>query len=262
MNSKKIIYYLILIALLIIIIFNTNLFSNNNKQISNNTVNETKENISDEILNGDHIKSLKDPIVKNGSHLDLSIDIQNKKVRYNNASNIAIVKVTKINGAQNYHPVTKEETAVMTYGELEIISNIKGNTKGNKINFVRLGGTINQFEFEKNLPESVKFKLANDPDIEKLSEEEKKNTWFDDYSQGNVKLEEGKSYLMYLDYIANEDLYNSLFFEEGTRELAPQKRSEVIKETSKFFNRSSETINIQVKNNVTGTFENIKDVIY
>lgn len=255
MNSKKIIYYLILITLLIIFIFN-------NKQISNNTVNETKENISDEILNGDHIKSLKDPIVKNGSILELSIDIQDKKFRYNNASNIAIVKVTKINGAQNYHPITKEETAVMTYGELEIISNIKGNIKGNKINFVRLGGTINQFEFEKNLPESVKFKLANDPDIEKLSEEEKKNTWFDDYSQGNIKLEEGKSYLMYLDYIANEDLYNSLFFEEGTRELAPQKRSEVIKETSKFFNRSSETINIQVKNNVTGTFENIKDVIY
>ena len=192
---------------------------------------------------------------------DLEDDLSKREVRNQNSENIVIATVKKIEGASNKDPKTGETTLIDTYGELEIITNIKGNIKEQTVPFVRTGGEMNYYDWYQNLRDAQKEKINTDPDMIKMTEEEMRNEKSVEYFSGDIYLEEGKTYLMYLVKYSSYNKYGIVFFEHGARELKKEKISELKKAKALLQNRSEEKTGIFVKNNITGEYEDLKDVI-
>lgn len=90
---------------------------------------------------------------------------------------------------------------------------------------------------------SARRKLEDNAEYNNIKEEDRKNLIISDRIKDDVVLEKGKTYLFYLEKIEGSDKYNICFFGDGTREVKKE---------------SNETL---VKNNRTGKYEKIEDVI-
>lgn len=102
-----------------------------------------------------------------------------------------------------------------------------------------LGGIISFAEYEKGLREEQKKKIGL---CSRLNKIEKENSYVLYRPEGDIEIEEGKTYLMYLDYNSDYEGYSFRFMEYGLREV------KYIEE-------------IYVLNNVTNEWENITEVI-
>lgn len=249
MDKKTIITILLIIALILVPFaiwqINQNKVKVNNLEVGE-ILNEGKE--SNKIFK-----------TEGGAIIELAVDITNKKVRWDNAGEIMIVKINKLKPSTNYNPVTKKYTRTFTNGEMEIIKVFKGNAKtGEKVDFSRLGGKIPLKEYVKSLSEDqVKKMFAENTKAEKekrLAEE-----IFEDTNLNDIEVEEGKTYLAYCAYVKEQNKYEISFFEEGLRELKPIHKAKVEKyELDKKVEANND---IYVKNNKTGKYESIKEVL-
>ena len=159
-------------------------------------------------------------------------NLSKKEMRNNHAKYIVIAKLSKINGATN---VSKkgEGTIIATNGELEILDVLKGDIKDKNIKFRRVGGKMNYAEYLKGSP-IKREKLKNNPEMDIYSKEEKEKMMIEECANEDIKLEEGKTYLMYLKY--NKELGTNLvkFYQYGARELEPIQKNTLQKALSNY----------------------------
>ena len=209
---------------------------NNDKETTKIEVAKTEVSTNDELLNDPNVKYGKEEtgeILKNKMDFDMIEDISKKEIRRKLSDNIVIAKVSKINGARNVDPKTGEETLIMTEGELEILDVLKGDIKDKNIKFRRVGGKMNYAEYLKGSP-IKREKLKNNPEMDIYSKEEKEKMMIEECANEDIKLEEGKTYLMYLKY--NKELRTNLvkFYQYGTRELEPIQKNTMQKALSNY----------------------------
>lgn len=160
----------------------------------------------------------KDIIIKSVGNLDMLFNISDREVLNGLVDTIIIGKVTDIIGGTNYNPAKKVYTGICTVGKIEVIETFKGTLKANEIiPFVRGGGVISIYEYEKGLYEAQKIKQG----IDKLSLEEKKTKYAEHHDQGDIQIEEGKTYLMYMKYDPENKTYGFQGFQYGLREFDP-----------------------------------------
>lgn len=102
-----------------------------------------------------------------------------------------------------------------------------------------LGGIISFAKYEKGLREEQKNKIGL---CSRLNKIEKENSYVLYRPEGDIEIEEGKTYLMYFDYNSDYEGYSFRFMEYGLRKV------KYIEE-------------IYVLNNVTNEWKNITEVI-
>ena len=241
-GNKKYIYICLVVVMIAIVgyvaIYKLDILKNknNDKETTKVEVAKTEGSTNDELLNDPNVKYGKEEtgeILKNKMDFDMIEDISKKEIRRKLSDNIVIAKVSKINGARNVDPKTGEETLIMTEGELEILDVLKGDIKDKNIKFRRVGGKMNYAEYLKGSP-IKREKLKNNPEMDIYSKEEKEKMMIEECANEDIKLEEGKTYLMYLKY--NKELGTNLvkFYQYGTRELEPIQKNTMQKALSNY----------------------------
>ena len=241
-GNKKYIYICLAVVIIAIVgyiaIYKLDILKNknNDKETTKIEVAKTEVSTNDELLNDPNVKYGKEEtgeILKNKMDFDMIEDISKKEIRRKLSDNIVIAKVSKINGARNVDPKTGEETLIMTEGELEILDVLKGDIKDKNIKFRRVGGKMNYAEYLKGSP-IKREKLKNNPEMDIYSKEEKEKMMIEECANEDIKLEEGKTYLMYLKY--NKELGTNLvkFYQYGTRELEPIQKNTMQKALSNY----------------------------
>lgn len=184
-------------------------------------------------------------ILSKSNEADLAVDYSNIKNLVNESQIIAIVKIESEEG-KNYNPVRKEYVPVYTTGTLKIEEIIQNNSdvliaQNETIEYVRLGGKITFSEYLKGVSESERNKLVqNISSKTKLTTEQMAVKLVKDIFVGDIEIEQGKEYLVFLNYTKDYGKYNILGFEYGLREY------------------DSETMSI--RNNKTNNFESINQL--
>lgn len=241
-GNKKYIYICLAVIIIAIVgyvaIYKLDILKNkkNDKETTKIEVAKTEVSTNDELLNDPNVKYGKEEtgeILKNKMDLDMIEDISKKEIRRKLSDNIVIAKVSKINGARNVDPKTGEETLIMTEGELEILDVLKGDIKDKNIKFRRVGGRMNYAEYLKGSP-IKREKLKNNPEMDIYSKEEKNKMYIEEYKDGDIKLEEGKTYLIYMNFDKEENSYLVDLFEYGARELEPIQKNTLQKALSNY----------------------------
>ena len=181
------------------------------------------------------IKESTKNIIDMRTYFTLTKDIKDINVLAEDTELIVLAEVEKINGVTNYCEKIDEYTMVFTLGELKINQVIKGDKNISKnIPFKTSGGLISLFEYEKGLEEAQKNKEGSI--YTTYTKEEKKNTFLDVQYGNSIELEEGKEYLLFLNYSDNYEMYSVTGLGYGAREL--------------------DRTTMKIKNNDTNTFEN------
>jgi hypothetical protein len=240
-GNKKYIYICLAVIIIAIIgyvvIYKLDILKNKNNDKETTKVERAKTEVStnDELLNDPNVKYGKEEtgkIIKNKMDFDFEENLSKKEVRNDHAKYIVIAKVSKINGATN---VSKkgEGTIIATNGELEILDVLKGDIKDKKVKFSRAGGKMLYSEYLKGNKASRE-KLKDNPEIDKYSKEEKNKTYIEEYKDGDIKLEEGKTYLIYMNFDKEENSYLVDLFEYGARELEPIQKNTLQKALSNY----------------------------
>lgn len=210
--NKKIIIALGLIALTGITYISINYFSksNDDESLSNNTTNlKYTEN--------------KNIIINQVSDLDMIYDNSNTSELEERSDLIIIGKIKKIDGAINYNAAKKQYIMTSTIGTIKIKNIIKGNNivyENDEINFARLGGTISIAEYEKSLEPRQIVRQG----LDKLTEEEKRNSYIKVSISEDIEPQESKDYLIYLKYDADLDRYAIIGMEYGLKEYNENKK--------------------------------------
>lgn len=237
MKKEKIVLGII-IALVIVII--ATIICNNKCNIrkNNSNNNEKTENVKEKENNNNAEKK-----VNLISDLDIAVDYSKKDVRRKYQKEVILGIVEDITGTENVDSKTGEETHIKTLGNISVLKVYNGNLKeGEKIDFSKVGGEMKFEDYIKG-SSSARKKLEDNAEYNNIKEEEIKNLIISDRIKDDVVLEKGKTYLFYLEKIEGSDRYNICFFGDGTREVKKE---------------SNETL---VKNNRTGEYEKIEDVI-
>ena len=240
-GNKKYIYICLAVVVLAIVgyvaIYKLDILKNknNDKETTRIEVAKTEVSTNDELLNDPNVKYGKEEtgkIIKNKMDFDLEENISKKEIRRKLSDNIVIAKVSKINGATN---VSKkgEGTIIATEGELEILDVLKGDIKDKKVKFSRAGGRMLYSEYLKGNKASRE-KLKDNPERDKYSKEEKNKMYIEEYKDGDIKLEEGKTYLIYMNFDKEENSYLVDLFEYGARELEPIQKNTMQKALSNY----------------------------
>ena len=240
-GNKKYIYICLVVVMIAIVgylaIYKLNILKNknNNKETTKVEIAKTEVSTNDELLNDPNVKYSKEETgntIKNKMDLDIREDISKKDIRRKLSDNIVIAKVSKINGATN---VSKkgEGTIIATNGELEILDVLKGDIKDKKVKFSRAGGKMLYSEYLKGNKASRE-KLKDNPEMDKYSKEEKNKMYIEEYKDGDIKLEEGKTYLIYMNFDKEENSYLVDLFEYGARELEPIQKNTLQKALSNY----------------------------
>ena len=236
-GNKKYIYICLAVVMIAIVgyvaIYKLDILKNNknDKETTKVEVAKTEVSTNDELLNDPNVKYGKEEtgkIIRNKMDFDFEENLTKKDVRNDHAKDIVIAKVSKINGATNVSP-KGTETMVMTNGELEILDVLKGDIKDKKVKFSRLGGTMKYSEYLKGST-STREKIANNPEMKRLSN----NDLIESYIHDDIKIEEGKTYLMYLRYDKEFNTYFVDFYQYGTRELEPIQKNTMQKALSNY----------------------------
>ena len=231
-GNKKYIYICLTVVMIAIVgyvvIYKLDILKNknNDKETTKEEVAKTEVSTNDELLNDPNVKYGKEEtgkIIKNKMDFDFEEDLSKKNVRNDHVKDIVIAKVSKINGATN---VSKkgEETIITTNGELEILDVLKGDIKDKKVRFSRAGGKMLYSEYLKG-NKALREKVKDNPEMDRYSKEEKNKMYIEEYKDGDIKLEEGKTYLIYMNFDKEENSYLVDLFEYGSRELEPIRKN-------------------------------------
>lgn len=142
------------------------------------------------------------------------------------STNVFVAKVISLEKAEGM-----EGTMPYTYGKLEILSNIKGNSS-EIVSFKRMGAVIEVRDFYKGAYESVIEKQnylraqSNRPSVEE------DHSLIIDFEENDANLNVGSVYLMFATYDATEAVYDILGFEHGSLELEPVSKSVLQRKSS------------------------------
>ncbi len=134
----------------------------------------------------------------------------------------------------------------MTKGKLLVNNSLKGDfSEGQVINFGKLGGVVDAQTIANVRGNEYSF----------TDEELKNNVCFNFIREFDINIEEGKTYLVYLNYNENAGVYEILGLKYGLREInIPQEKNNITLIDLDFGN-------IGLKNNDTNEYENLQEYI-
>lgn len=186
------------------------------------------------------------------SSASLTIDITDPQVVADQSTNVALVRIDSIDGANNYSEVIDDYVYPYTYGKMTILENIKGNLPiGDQVVFYRMGVVLSIDQYRAGLSdeERTKFDEAREKS-QSLSAAEQIEVRFTE----DVKPVEGKTYLAYLQpedsRYAKPNTYGITGLQGGLRE---------VQSTDGDVMRSG--TGVQVLNNFTNEWEDLDEVI-
>ena len=200
-----------------------------------NLYNQFRDNNADnKIVSSSKNSKGKNIVLNVSSDLDSVYDNSNTAELEARSDLIIIGKIKSIDGAINYNEKTNEYMMTSTIGTIKVDEIIKSNdivSSGDVIKFARLGGVISVADYVKTLEAR---QIARQG-LNKLTEKEMENSYVKETVNGDIEPEEGKTYLMYMQYDENLNRYFIIGMEFGLKE----------------YNKSTH----KIKNNVTGKWE-------
>lgn len=186
-------------------------------------------------------------------YLDLAYDLTDSKVLTDAFEYIALIKIDSIDGVDNYDTVINQYVLPYTYGKATVLKVLKGNINQKQINFRRLGGKIS---FEKWLegddaPEKI-MKIKEEKGLKNVKNE---NIIVNTTMSDDIDIEKGKIYLAFLEYDPSLNKGNEYWIggvQYGLREVQQSNIS---------LSSNNNIGNLKVKDNTTGNWVNLKDVV-
>ena len=230
-KKKKIYYYMFAISscACLIVVFCICIFANINVSEDVNIIaNVQEDNMEKSYINKDDIFNVEYSML-----LSSTVDITDINVLKEMAEDILIAKVSKIDGGINYSETFKIYSSVNTIGEIEIEKSIKGGLKeGQIVPFIRLGGIIETSEYVKGLNEKRKRLLEE-------AEQKGEETMLDykyvkEIKSGDIEIEEGKTYLMFICYDPYNERYEIFGDQYGLREYDENTSSVLNNDTNEY----------------------------
>ena len=157
------------------------------------------------------------------------------------SDHIAIIRVISIDEMDMSYRLFE-----MTKEKLLVNNSLKGDfSEGQVINFGKLGGVVDAQTIANVRGDEYSF----------TDEELKNNVCFNFIREYDINIEEGKTYLVYLNYNENAGVYEILGLKYGLREInIPQERNNITLIDLEFGN-------IGIKNNDTNEYENLQEYI-
>lgn len=141
----------------------------------------------------------------------------------------------------------------MTNGTMLINQVLSGDlSKGQVINYSKPGGMMKMSEWEENQPDAANQKRQYLRE-QTNSESDLNKTYINVKISGDIEIEAGKSYLVYLKN--NNGSYEIIGLGNGLREL------DVSQQTSRATVQTFDTNSLKIKNNETGEFESLENYI-
>ncbi len=238
MHIKKIIIIASCVLILCVGIVGVALFKNNKEETTiESNIYQTKSYITEDI---------KENLQKCNVNLCLSEEYTPEKL-LKDADEIVIASVISIDSA-----TAKEGLFGITRGKIVINNSLKGNFKtGDIVQYAKNGGIFTMAEWESTQPEAANAKRAYLRQKEGL-DLDLNNTYIEIGFDSDCKIEEGKTYLMYLKKY--EESYEIIGLDIGLREVNMPKVDIVTP-------NSLDVEKLQVKNNKTGEFEPLESYI-
>lgn len=193
-----------------------------------------------------------DKVTINADH---AIDISDVAKLRDFEMNVFIGTVESIDGASTTVANGVFNPTPYIYGKISVLSNLKGETKANTIDFARQGGIISVEEYEKFAPKEM---VENNEKHRKSAGQEridKANTYLDFTYENDIKLEAGKTYLFFSMYDENTGVYAIDGVQYGTRELYQTETK------AKVFSSMPDIKTLQIKDNETGKYESFEKLL-
>ena len=249
--NKKLVFVgtvciLILISMLVAFFANGNI---SKIPIKSNTTNEvsTKEETSERVT------QLNEHIMKVDIYSDMLYDFSDAQVLSELSDYIAIIRVDSVDGVTNINrKLNKPVIMPFTYGSASVLQVIKGSVP-DEISYIRSGGmmTYDKWVEGQNDPEKLKA-LKADSDLADIPPED---ILVDCNMENDINIEVGKTYLAFMcrnDSSNFENEYVIQGFQYGLRELQEPNSAAAAQSAAE----------LKVKNNMTGAWENIGDIVY
>ncbi len=193
-------------------------------------------------------------VMKVESYADMLYDFSNNQTLSDMSDYIAVIRIDSVDGVTNISSKTgKAVSSPYSYGKATVVNVIKGNLP-NKISYIRSGGmmTYDKWVEGKHNPEKLRALKAES----EFADVPENQLYVDSTAQGDINIEIGKEYVAFM---CRDDLYNleNEFviqgFQYGLRELQNQGAA-----TGGAQNGGD----LCVKNNVTGEWERVSDIVY
>lgn len=167
---------------------------------------------------------------------------------------ILIGTIKSIEGVINYNPTSENYVMTRTIGTIEVDNVIKGDLVKSEIPFMKLGGVIPINEYEKGIPIEQAEKFG----FNKMSNEEKQSKYVSEQLENDINIEQGETYLIYLKYYDDYDIYSICYLQYGIRQVKIDNKfsSNSIKNIS-----NNEYKHIMVMNNENGTYESLDSIL-
>ena len=183
------------------------------------------------------------------SSASLAVDISNPDVLSDMGDGIVLATIDSIDGGNNYSEISGGYVFPYTYGRITILESYKGNFPiGESVEFYRLGGTISVDQYRAGLSEGELEKLSSLGDDNILD----KSEWVKRTISGDVEIEEGKTYLMYINpenaYYGKPNTYAIVGQQGGLREVQNA-------------NNTRSASDLKVLNNFTNSWEALSSII-
>lgn len=193
-------------------------------------------------------------VMKVESYADMLYDFSDNQTLSELSDYIAVIRIDTVDGVTNISSKTgKPVSSPYSYGKATVVNVIKGNLP-NEISYIRNGGmmTYDKWVEGSHNPEKLRA-LKAESEFANVPENE---LYVDSSMQGDINIEIGKEYIAFM---CRDDLYNleNEFviqgFQYGLRELQNQGVATANAQSGN---------NLRVKNNVTGEWENVSDIVY
>lgn len=177
--------------------------------------------------------------------VDTAIALSDSQALAMQSTNIALVRIDSLDGANNYSEVTQQYVSPYTYGQMTLLQNIQGElSSGKNYEFYRLGGTLPAEQYYAGTLSAEQ--NAKRLELQAARGESDEGKYIKDYAMDDVEIEAGKTYLAYLvpenSYYGMPDTYAIIGFQGGLREA-----------------RQTDGV-WQVLNNFTGEWEELESV--
>lgn len=171
---------------------------------------------------------------------------------YENCSDIVLAGVVSLDGADTIYPDSTKSVFGYTYGKFVVYDVLKGDLSiGEIYNYTRNGGIITQAQFDAIRP-AASLEKAERLREENGFDEDLTTQYINAVVDGDINIEAGKTYLMYLQADEN-NTYDIKGFMYGLREASLPMSCELPLSISE-----DEMSDLMTLDNVIGEFESYK----
>lgn len=142
----------------------------------------------------------------------------------------------------------------MTNGKLLVNTTLSGDiAQGQVVSYSKPGGIMKMSDWEETQPDAANLKRQYLREQNGVNVD-LDNTYINMLISGDIEVEAGKDYLVYLKFI-DDNKYEIIGLGNGLRELNVEKSAKKAKA------KSLDTTSLKIKNNETGEFESLQDYI-